>query len=35
MGKKKIKIVMNEKIVDVEEVNLEKLAEDIKKYLVL
>jgi tRNA U34 2-thiouridine synthase MnmA/TrmU len=34
-GKKKIQIVMNEKIVDVEEVNLEKLAEDIKKYLVL
>jgi len=26
---------MNEKIVEVEEVNLEKLAEDIKKYLVL
>ncbi|MCS5420386.1 MULTISPECIES: 7-cyano-7-deazaguanine synthase [Psychrilyobacter] len=34
-GKKKIQVVMNEKIVDVEEVNLEKLAEDIKKYLVL
>ena len=34
-GKKKIQIVMNEKIVEVEEVNLEKLAEDIKKYLVL
>ncbi|MEI6858101.1 7-cyano-7-deazaguanine synthase [Psychrilyobacter sp.] len=34
-GKKKIQVVINEKIVDVEEVNLEKLAEDIKKYLVL
>ncbi|UUV18811.1 7-cyano-7-deazaguanine synthase [Fusobacteria bacterium ZRK30] len=34
-GKKKIQIVMNEKIVDVEEADLEKLAEDIKKYLVL
>jgi len=34
-GKKKIQIVMNEKIVDVEEADLEKLADDIKKYLVL
>lgn len=34
-GKKKIQLVMNDKIVDVEEVNLEKLGEDIKKYLVL
>ena len=34
-GKKKVQIVMNEKIVEIEEVNLEKLAEDIKKYLVL
>ncbi|MGB6127155.1 MAG: 7-cyano-7-deazaguanine synthase [Psychrilyobacter sp.] len=34
-GKKKIQIVMNEKIIDVEEVDLEKLADDIKKYLVL
>ena len=34
-GKKKIQIVMNEKIVEVEEADLEKLAEDIKKYLVL
>jgi tRNA-specific 2-thiouridylase len=34
-GKKKIQILMNEKIIDVKEVDLEKLAEDIKKYLIL
>ena len=34
-GKKKIQVLRNEKIVDVEEVDLEKLAEDIKKYLIL
>jgi len=34
-GKKKIQIVMNEKIVDVDEADLEKLADDIKRYLVL
>jgi len=34
-GKKKIQILMNEKIVEVEAVDLDKLAEDIKKYLVL
>lgn len=34
-GKKKIQVVMNEKIVDVEPADLEILAGDIKKYLVL
>jgi len=34
-GKKKIQILMNGNIVEVEEVDLEKLAEDIKKYLVM
>jgi tRNA-specific 2-thiouridylase len=34
-GKKKIQLVLNEKIVEVETVDLEILAEDIKKYLVL
>ncbi|MCK5780513.1 MAG: 7-cyano-7-deazaguanine synthase [Psychrilyobacter sp.] len=34
-GKEKIQIVMNEKIVEIEKVNLERLGEDIKKYLVL
>ena len=34
-GKKKIQILMNSNIVEVEEVDLEKLAEDIKKYLVM
>jgi len=34
-GKEKIQIVMNEKIVEVDKVDLEKLGEDIKKYLIL
>jgi tRNA-specific 2-thiouridylase len=34
-GKKKIQILLNGNIVDIDEVDLEKLAEDIKKYLIL